>query len=184
MRILFALAASLSVLLLASCQSMKPSDFAAGQPRFDPTEYFTGHNRSTGVLENRRGAPTHTITTTTEGRRGSDGVLSIEQDLILAGPGGGDLTRQHRSWKIRRLDDHNFEGSANDILGKIHGQAYGNAFHWEFTLALKPGNPLFNVRMSQWMYLQPDGLTMVNHSTLRKAGFVIAQVTEQFAKIE
>jgi hypothetical protein len=36
--------------------------------------------------------------------------------------------------------------------------------------------------MSQWMYLQPDGKTMVNHSTIRKFGIVVAQVTEQFRK--
>jgi hypothetical protein len=36
--------------------------------------------------------------------------------------------------------------------------------------------------MSQRMYLQPDGKTMVNHSTIRKFGIVVAQVTEQFRK--
>ena len=30
------------------------------------------------------------------------------------------------------------------------------------------------------MYLQPDGRSMINHTTIRKLGFLVAQVTEQF----
>ena len=68
------------------------------------------------------------------------------------------------------------------MIGTIEGESQGNAFHWRFTLALSPGNPLGNVSMSQWMYLQPDGRTMINHSTIRKFGIVVAQVTEQFRR--
>ena len=32
------------------------------------------------------------------------------------------------------------------------------------------------------MYLQPDGVTMVNRDTLTKAGLIIAEITEQFHK--
>jgi len=32
------------------------------------------------------------------------------------------------------------------------------------------------------MYLQPDGKTMLNHTTISKAGLVVSQVTEQFVK--
>jgi hypothetical protein len=36
--------------------------------------------------------------------------------------------------------------------------------------------------MSQWMYLQPDGRTMINRDVLTKAGVVVAHITEQFVK--
>jgi hypothetical protein len=68
------------------------------------------------------------------------------------------------------------------MVGTASGEAHGNVFHWSLTLALSPGNPLANVRMSQWMYLQPDGRTLLNHSTIRKFGVVVAQVTEQFRR--
>jgi hypothetical protein len=45
-----------------------------------------------------------------------------------------------------------------------------------------PGNPLGHVHMSQWMYLQQDGVTLVNRDTLTKAGLIIAEITEQFRK--
>ncbi len=161
-------------LVLTSCTSMKPLEFEQGRPIFEPTKFFTGRTSSSGVMENRDGAPMRRVATETSGRWIGD-TLHLEQDLVL-----GDGKPQHRSWLIRKLDVHRYEGTANDIVGKVRGEAYGNVFHWRFTLALSPGNPLGNVRMSQWMYLQPDGRTMINHSTIRKLGIPVAQVTEQF----
>lgn len=163
-------------LLFVSCASMPVSDFANGKPALDPAQFFTGHARSSGVMENRGGAPMKRVTTTTAGHW-EGATLHLEQDLHL-----GDAKPQHRSWQIRRLDPHHYEATANDMIGTARGEAFGNVFHWEFTLALSPGNPLANVHMSQWMYLQPDGRSLINHSTIRKFGIVVAQVTEEFRR--
>ncbi len=155
---------------------MKVSEFQSGCPLLNPAEFFTGHTSSSGVMENRGGAPVKRVTTTTAGHW-EGATLHLEQDLFL-----GEAKPQHRSWRIRKLDAHRYEATANDMVGTASGEAYGNVFHWSFTLALSPGNPLANVRMSQWMYLQPDGRTLINHSTIRKLGIVVAQVTEQFRR--
>ncbi len=169
---------TLYTLALVGCTTMKPTDFAGNRPVFEPDKFFTGRTESTGVMENRGGNPIRVVTTKTNGTW-KDNVLRIEQDLTI----GGDPPF-HRSWRLRRIDSHHFEATANDIVGTARGEAWGNVFHWTFTLAASPGNPLANVRMSQWMYLQPDGKTMVNHTTFRKAGIVLTQVTEQFRRIE
>ncbi|PZR72281.1 MAG: hypothetical protein DLM52_13190 [Chthoniobacterales bacterium] len=161
---------------LNSCASMRVTDFAFCRPAFRPMEFFAGHTSSSGVIETRGGTPMRIVQTETSGRREGE-TLKIEQDISVSGS-----KPQHRSWQIRQLDAHRYEATANDILGPVRGEAYGNVFHWEFTVALSPGNPLENVRFSQWMYLQPDGTTMVNHSTIRKFGIVVAQVTEEFSK--
>ncbi len=161
---------------LASCTTMKVSEFERGQPEFQPTVFFAGRTSSFGVLETRGGAPEKVVRTQTRGQWEGK-TLRLEQDLVM------DRTKpQHRSWRIRKVDAHHYEATANDVVGVAHGEAYGNVFHWSFTLALSPGNPLANVTMSQWMYLQQDGKTMVNHSTIRKFGIVVAQVTEQFRR--
>ena len=155
---------------------MKVSDFHGGRPEFDPTKIFAGRTSSFGVMENRGGVPKQVVKTETAGQWKGD-TLRLEQDLAL-----GESKPQHRSWRIRKLDAHRYEATANDIVNTVQGEAHGNVFHWSFILALSPGNPLANVRMSQWMYLQPNGRTMVNHSTITKFGIVVAQVTEQFRK--
>ena len=161
----------------AKAGAMPPSAFADERPTFDPLKFYTGHTRSWGVFENTKGEPTERITTETWGRM-VNGELRMEQDLYI-----GSKPRSHRSWRMRRIDAHHFEATANDVIGTVRGEAHGNAFFWSFTLALKPGNPLFNVRMTQHMYLQPDGNTMINRDTIRKFGIVVAGVTEEFRRL-
>lgn len=104
-------------------------------------------------------------------------TLRLEQDLSFS-----DGVRQHRSWRIRKVDAHHYEATANDIIGIARGEARGNTFNWSFVLALSPGNPLANVRMTQTMSLQPDGRSLVNHTTIRKLGVVVARVNETFRR--
>lgn len=100
----------------------------------------------------------------------------MEQDLFI-----GKQPRQRRSWRVRKIDERHYEATANDIVGVARGRVHGNRFSWSFTLATKPGNPLFNVRMTQHMYLQPDG-TLINRTRISKLGFMVAGVTEQFRR--
>ncbi len=176
MKVFFGFSAVVAILSATSFGAMKITDFAQATPRLDPIQFFSGHTKSSGVLEDRGGAPTQRVQTETRGSREGE-TLHLEQDLFFSGG-----KKQHRSWKIRRLDAHHFEATANDMVGVAHGAAYGNVFTWTFTLATSPGNALANVQMTQWMYLQPDGRTLLNHTTIRKFGFVLAQVTEEFRR--
>lgn len=102
---------------------MKPSDCDTGRPIFDPIAFFTGRTSSSGVQENRAGAPVKRVTTQTTGRQ-EGGVLILEQDLQV-----GEGEPSHRSWRVRRIDAHRYEGTANDIIGVARGQAHGNVVH-------------------------------------------------------
>lgn len=164
----------LPVMVLTACASLAPQKFADTGPTFDPQAFFTGRVHSWGVFENRAGEPARRFTTASIGRRDGD-TLRLDQTFTY-----DDGTRQQRHWRIRRVDAHRFTATANDVLGEAAGEAYGNAFRWEYTVALKPGNGLFNVRLKQWMYLQADGRTMVNRAVVRKFGVEVAQVTEYF----
>lgn len=163
-------------LAITGCASLPPQDFAYSGPPFDPLAFFTGHVRSWGVFENRAGQPTRRFTTESTGRLQGD-TLVLDQEFTYDGD-----RHQTRHWRIRRVDVHHFEATANDVVGKATGEAYGNAFRWEYTVALKPGNPLYDVRLKQWMYLQAGSRTMVNRATIRKLGVEVAQVTEFFRR--
>lgn len=160
--------------LAAGCSSLPPERFKDEQPTFDPVAYFTGKTHSWGIFENRAGEPSRRFRTTCRGRM-ENGVLILDQDFAY-----DDGHHQQRHWRIRRVDAHRFEATANDVVGTGTGEAYGNAFRWEYTVALKPGNPLFNVRLKQWMYLQENRRTMLNRGTVRALGIEVAQITEQF----
>ncbi len=164
------------LLAFAGCASLPPERFASARPAFDPMAYFTGHTHSWGVFENRAGNPSKRFTTDCVGRRDGD-TLVLDQTFTYE-----DGSTQQRHWRIRRTDAHRYEATANDVVGVGSGEAYGNAFHWEYTVALKTGNPLFNVRLRQWMYLQTDGRTVLNRGSVNKFGVEIAQVTEDFQR--
>lgn len=160
--------------LVAGCSSLAPTQFVGAKPEFEPIQFFTGRTSSWGVFENRSGDPSRRFTTTCSGRL-ENGVLVLDQEFVYE-----DGERQQRHWRIRRTDAHHLEATANDVVGTGTGEVYGNAFRWEYTVALKPGNPLYNVHLKQWMYLQPDRRTMLNRGTVTKLGVEVAQVTEQF----
>jgi hypothetical protein len=163
----------LLALLLAGCSKPLPVEhFAGTKPEFDPVAFWAGHHTSWGVVENRAGEPTDTVETDCVGTPEASG-LHMVQTLKL-----GDGTVQHRDWHLRR-EGQAFVATANDMVGEARGEAAGRVFHWRFVLATKPGNALFNVTFDQWMYLLDDG-SMMNRTTVRKVGIIIAEVSEVF----
>ena len=76
-----------------------------------------------------------------------------------------------------------YEATANDMVGTATGEASGRAFHWQWTLALSPGNSLKNVTMEQWWYLLDDGSMMNRTTVVSKLGYIAAEVTEHFAPV-
>ncbi len=175
-------ARSILIILLAAfscaCASLAPSQFAGTAPAFDPIAFFTGRTSSDGVFENRSGNPARRFSTVCDGRRAAGGVLLLDQTFTYA---DGEI--QHRHWRIQRVDAHRYAATANDVEGTASGEAYGNVFHWTYTVKLKPGNPLYNVRLEQWMYLENGSQTMLNRASVTKLGIQVAQVTEFFRRV-
>ena len=122
--------------------AMAPADFSRCVPIFDVQKFYTGHTRSTGVVETRGGQPLKPVFTETWGRM-HDGVLTLVQDIRM-----GEESPRRRVWKIRRLDAHRFSATTESVVGTARGESHGNAFRFSYTLALQPGNPLSHVRMT------------------------------------
>lgn len=168
------LPALLVTLLAASgCSTLAPQRFAGAAPTFDPQTFFAGPVRSWGVVESHSGNPKSRFRVELDGVQEGSG-LTITQNFRY-----DDGHSEHRVWHMRKLDEHRFEATGDDVRGVTVGEAYGNTFRWEYTLATRPGNPLFNVQMHHWMYLV-DRDTMINRVTVTKFGVIVAQVTEYF----
>jgi hypothetical protein len=163
-------------LCVAGCASKPIGAFKDGRPLLEPEKYFAGEAHSWGIVETPSGRPRQVLHTTTNGSWNGH-ELRFEQDITFEGG-----SAWHRSWVVRRLDEHHYSATGTGIVGTAYGEAYGNVFHLDFTLDATPGNPLGRVRMSQWMYLQADGKTLVNRDTLTKFGLIIAEISESFRK--
>ena len=174
-----AVVSAVLMLALASCASrpQAPSLAVQGVPAFKVEDYFAGRTQSWGVFEDRSGAPTRVIETRTAGRL-LGGMLQFEQDVMIQGK-----EPTHRTWFIRALGGGRYEATGTGIVGTAQGQVTGNALHLSFTLDALPGNPLGHVHMSQWLYLQKNGRTLINRAILKKGGVVIGEITEHFQKV-
>lgn len=167
----------IAVGLLGCSDPLPVSSFGATAPALDPVRFFTGHVRSWGVLEDKSGQPTSIVTTDCTGDADGPDGLRMTQRLTI-----GKDPAVTRAWRMTRVAPGRFEATANDMVGTATGEASGRAFHWQWTLALSPGNALKNVTMEQWWYLLDDG-SMLNRTTVSKLGYVAAEVTEHFAPV-
>lgn len=172
------LAAWLLLLPIGACsEPLSPQGFTHVGPRLEPDRFFEGRTRSWGVVEDRSGEPRRRFTTEAVGRR-EGAVLILTQDLNFE-----DGETQRRVWRLRRTDEHNYEATANVVVGVASGEAHGNAFRWRYTLALESDAAVATVDLRHWMYLQDGGATLVNRVAITKLGFVVGQVTEYFQRV-
>ena len=158
---------------LGGCASaLSPSAFEGGTPRMRPEVFFAGTTRSSGVLENRSGAPTRRLQVHGEGQTLPDGSLQLTQSVTLDGN-----APKTRTWVMRRVDEHRYTATLTDASGPVEGEAHGNLFHLSYRMASPAG-----ARMEQWMYLQPDGRTVVNEATVSLLGVVAARLSERITQ--
>jgi hypothetical protein len=170
----FAVAAAL---FLASCSAPLPvQKFAGSGLAFDPLAFFTGHETSWGVEENRAGQPIAIVTTDCTGVATGPDSLRMVQVLHV-----GQAAPMTRIWTLTRTGPGQLVATANDMAGSTTGIAAGRAFHLRWVLEVAPGDTLKNVTMDQWMYQMSDGAVVVR-TVVTKLGIRLVEITEQFEK--
>lgn len=161
--------------LLASCAGPRARDFKDQGPPLDPKAYFSGHLQSRGVVEGLSGKVRDQFSTQMHGVPNRNGLLLIQDFTFASG------RKEHRVWDIRIVDAHHYEGHANDSVGRAYGESWGNAFEWNYTLAVPVKGHRVNVDFRQVMLLQPDGV-LLNRAQYRKFGIRLGSITESFRK--
>ena len=158
---------------LGGCTSaLQPLAFRDGVPEMRPETFFAGATDSKGVLANRSGAPTRRFQVKGSGRALPDGSFQLDQSVTFEQD--VPLTR---TWILRRLDSHHYTATLTDASGAVKAEAYGDLFHLRY-----PMKALFGGQMEQWMYLQPDGHTVMNEATVRVFGVVVAHLSERITQ--
>lgn len=162
-----------SLLLLMGCTTMQPQDFAGAEPRLVLEDYFRGKTRAWGLFEDRFGNLRRQFVVDIDGTW--DGAtLTLDEHFVYA-----DGETDRRVWRITKLDDHTYEGRADDVVGVATGEAYGNALNWRYDLDLKVGERTWRVHFDDWMFLQPNGILM-NRARVSKFGLTIGTVILAF----
>jgi len=154
---------------------MKPEDFANQEPRFILEDYFQGKTRAWGMFEDRFGNVRRTFVVDIDGTWDGE-TLTLNEDFVY-----NDGETETRIWRIQKIDENTYRGTAGDIIGEAKGRSFGNALNWKYDMNLSVSGSDWRVHFNDWMFLQPDGV-MLNRATASKWGFELGTVTLAFSK--
>jgi hypothetical protein len=88
---------------------------------------------------------------------------------------------QNREWTITKIDENNYEGTAEDVVGKAIGYSYGPAFKFEYVLLVPVKGKEMKITFDDWIFKQ-DERVAINRATMTKFGFKVAELTVVFVK--
>ena len=174
-RLLLSAATAASALALGGCSTQTIDSYTPEKPVLDLQQYFNGVLDAYGVFTDRSGTVVKRFTVVMRcSWQGDEGVL--DEDFSYS-----DGTKQKRIWRLKKLADGRYTGTADDVVGTAQGQARGNAFYWTYTLSLPVDGSVYDVTFDDWMYLMTDTV-MLNKATMRKFGVRLGEVTLSFTK--
>ena len=167
-----------SLLFITSCsgkQSMKPEDFKDKQPRLIIEDFMSGNVKAWGILQNRSGKVTRQFSADLYGKW--DGKQLILDEKF----NWSDGEVQTRQWKINKIDNHNYEGTAEDVVGIAKGYSYGPAFKFEYVLLVPVKGKEIKITFDDWIFMQ-DEKVAINRAKMTKFGIRVADLTVVFVK--
>ena len=167
----------LTSFLITSCSgnSMKPTDFKDQKPRLIIEDYLSGNIKAWGILQNRSGKVTRQFSADLDGKW--DGKQLILDEKF----NWSDGEVQTRQWIISKIDNHNYEGTAGDVVGTAKGFSYGPAFKFEYVLLVPVKGKEIKITFDDWIFKQ-DEKVAINRATMTKFGFKVAELTVMFVK--
>ena len=177
MKIKYLLLIIISV-LITSCssnQAMKPEDFKNQKPRLIIEEYLSGNVKAWGILQNRSGKVTRQFSADLDGKW--DGKQLILDEKFV----WNDGEIQNRQWTINKIDEHNYEGTAGDVVGTAKGFSYGPAFKFEYVLLVPVKGREMKITFDDWSFKQDDRVA-INRAVMTKFGIKVAELTVMFVK--
>ena len=175
LRFLVAAAAVAGVLLAGCAAPPVPADYAAERPLLDLKDYFNGDVTAHGIFTDRSGKVVRRFSVLMKcSWSGDEGVL--DEDFSYS-----DGKKERRVWRLKKLSDSRYTGTAEDVVGTAQGQAAGNAFQWRYTLRLPVDGSVYDVQFDDWMILM-DSRVMLNKAVMSKFGLRLGEVTLAFDK--
>jgi Protein of unknown function (DUF3833) len=175
-RKLLTLVSLLSIVTVASCSSYDASEYKANSPKLDISNYLNGDTTAHGMIFDWKGkASRHFIATIKGEWEGKDGTLTEHFTY-------SDGQELDRIWQLKFSDEHNFIGTANDVIGEAVGTQYGNAVNMNYVLRHKETDgSTIDITVDDWLFLTSEGV-VINRTKLYKFGIPVGEVLIAFTK--
>lgn len=158
---------------IAGCLGPRPSHpVVAEGPPLRPELFFEGRTDGKGTLEMLTGRR-RSLQVQGRGHTEADGSFRLDQVVTFE-----DGAVEKRAWRLVKLDARTYTATLSDAAGSVSAEVTGNRLHLRYRLR-KPAT-----YMEQWLYLQPDGRTVLNLATITVLGIPWARLTEEIARTD
>lgn len=139
------------------------------EPALQLDQFFNGELTAWGVVMNRSGVVTRRFVATLHGHwDGPNGVL--KEEFIF-----DDKEVQKREWKLKKVGENQFEGTASDVEGTGKGQTSGFAMNWKYVLKITNNGTTYDIPFDDSMFLV-DQKSVINRAVMSKFGFRIGEI--------
>ncbi|NCB13307.1 MAG: DUF3833 domain-containing protein [Erysipelotrichia bacterium] len=160
----------ITTILLTGCASMKIEDFNNTKPEFVPQEYFNGKLRAYGIVKDRSGKIIRSFKGEMIGSWDKNGVGTLDEFFVY-----DDGEEMKRVWTLKPIENKKFIATANDIVGESPMIANGNTVMIDYVMRTPYKNSTIDLSVQDWLHLQ-DEKVIINHSKMKKFGFVVGEL--------
>ena len=151
--------------------SLDGERYRSVEPGFDLFQFFDGTVKAWGLVQNRKGEVIQKFEVDIQGKISGNRIMLDERFRYSIGTGPAE-----RVWQIERLDNGQYQGAADDIIGEASGTSYGNALRWSYRMDIPVDDALYEVSFEDWFWVI-DERRLFNRSYIQKFGFDMAEVT-------
>ena len=163
--------------LLASCSSVRVSEYSSNKPILVLEEFFNGRLIANGLVKSRSGKVERYFNATINASW-SDGVGTLDEDFVF-----NDGETQQRTWTLVRQADRHYIATAPDVVGEGKLQVAGNSAFLDYVLRIPYHDSEYDIHIDDRMYLVSDKI-LLNESLLSKWGFTVGHLTLVIEKQE
>jgi len=103
-------------------------------------------------------------------------TLTLVEDFSYS-----DGTFEQRVWTLEKVEDSEWVGTADGVIGEARGKEYGDMFYWNYTIDLPIPDGQIRVSFDDYMWLLSDD-RMLNKAYMSKFGVPLGEVTIIFEK--
>ena len=160
---------------MLSHESYKINTVASLNHPFLMEQYFQGKTIVTGMFEERFRKNQKQFSAVITGTGDSNG-FELDETIQMEGN-----KPEKRVWKINKLNENEYVGRSDGIVGVATGISTNNSIRWSYDMLLPFKKGQIRTNFDDRMFLQPSGI-LLNLVTIRKFSLVVATLALVYTK--
>lgn len=156
--------------VLSACGSIDIERYSNNQPAFAMEEFFNGKLTAHGIVKNRSGEVIRYFSADIDAWW-EDGTGTLDEHFVF-----DDGEKQRRVWKLRKVGEQRYIGTAGDVVGEAEVKVAGNAVFLEYVLQIPWDDGTLDLTIDDRMYRLSENV-VINESAMKKFGVRVGELT-------